>query len=136
MVQPKMGSGCFPLKSQQRGQVGGKENLLYFGFQQLGQGEDMGVGMYACPEVNSQPHTYNKWARAFIGRGRGLHAETAQLALTVILKLVISGQTSIILIVLSMVNLQFQGQFVPISLRPVLGIVAAYVMATGRSSCS
>ena len=30
----------------------------------------------------------------------------------------------------------FQGRLVPISLRPVLGIVAAYVMATGRSSCS
>jgi len=31
---------------------------------------------------------------------------------------------------LSTVNLQFQGQFVPISLRTVLGIVATYVMAT------
>ena len=88
MVQPKMGSGCLPLKSQQRGQVGGKESLLYFGFQQLGQGEDIGVGVYACPVVNSQPHTYNQWARAFIGRGRWLYAETAQSALTVILKLV------------------------------------------------
>ena len=32
------------------------------------------------------------------------------------------------MIVLSTVNLQFQGQFVPLSLRPVLRIVAAYVM--------
>ena len=60
----------------------------------------------------------------------GLHAETAPLALTVILKLVISGLTSIILIVFSTVSLQFQGRFVPVSLRPVLRIVAAYVMVT------
>ena len=34
------------------------------------------------------------------------------------------------LIVLSTVSLQLQGPFVLISLRPVLGVVAAYVMAT------
>ena len=53
--------------------------------------------------------------RAFIGEGRGLHAERAQAALTVILKLVIGGLTSVILIVISTVNLQFQGWFVSIS---------------------
>ena len=42
----------------------------------------------------------------------------------------------IILIVLSTVNLQFQGQFVPISLRPVIKLVAAYGMSTVWSSCS
>ena len=48
------------------------------------------------------------------------------------------GLTSVILIVLSIdtINLQFQGRFVPIFLRPILGIVAAYVMATVWSSCS
>lgn len=46
------------------------------------------------------------------------------------------GLTSVILIVLSAVHLQFQGRFVPISLRPVLGTVAAYVTATVWSSCS
>ena len=46
------------------------------------------------------------------------------------------GLTSIILIVLSTVNLQFQGQFAPISLSPILRIVAAYVMVTVWSSCS
>ena len=65
-----------------------------------------------------------------------MHAETAQSALMVILKLVIGGLTSVILIVLGTVNLQFQGWFVSISLRPVLGIAAAYVMATVWSSCS
>ena len=56
--------------------------------------------------------------------------------LTVILKLVIGGLTSIILIVLSTVNLQFQGQFVPIYLRPILRIAAAYVTATVWLPCN
>ena len=55
-----------------------------------------------------------------------LLAETARSALTVILKLVTGGLSSIILIVLSRVSLQFQGWFVPISLMPVLRIVVAY----------
>ena len=41
-----------------------------------------------------------------------------------------------ILIVLSTGSLQFQGLFVPISLRPNLRTVAAYIMATAWSSCS
>ena len=48
-------------------------------------------------------------------RQRGLHVETVQSALTVILKLAIGGLTSVILIVLGTINLQFQGWFVPIS---------------------
>jgi len=48
----------------------------------------------------------------------------------------IGGLTSIILIVLGTVNLQFQGPFIPICLRPILGIVAAYVIAAVRSLCS
>ena len=47
-----------------------------------------------------------------------------------------STLSSVILIVLGIVNLKFQGQFVPICLRPVLGIVAADVKATVWSSCS
>ena len=49
-------------------------------------------------------------ARAFIDRRSGLHAETAQSALTVIFKLVISGLTSVILVVSGIVDLQFQSQ--------------------------
>ena len=41
-----------------------------------------------------------------------------------------------ILIVLSTGSLQFQGLFVPISIRPSLRTVAAYIMATAWSSCS
>ena len=89
----------------------------------------------SCPKADSPP-TDNQWARGFRDGGRGLHAETAQSAVTVVLLLVIGGLTSVILIVLSTVSLQFQGWFVPISLRPVLGIVAAYVVATAWSPCS
>ena len=57
-----------------------------------------------------------------------------QSALTVIFKLVIGGL--ITFIILGAVNLQFQGRFAFISLRPVLRIVAAYVTATFWSPCS
>ena len=69
-------------------------------------------------------------------RDQGLHAETAQSSLTVVFKLVISGLTSIILIVLGTVSLQFQSPFVPISLQSVLGTVAAHVLGTLCSACS
>ena len=72
--------------------------------------------------------------RAFIGQGRGLHAETAQSSWTVIFRLVIGGLTSVISIVLGIVNLQVQGQFPSISLRPVLGTVAAYAIGIVWSS--
>ena len=80
--------------------------------------------------------TPSQWARTFIDRGRrGRPAVTAQSAVTVSWTFVISGLTSIILVVLGTANLHFQGWLVPISLRPVLGM-AAYVMATIWSSCS
>ena len=63
--------------------------------------------------------TDNQGARAFIDGGQGLHAETAQSALTVVLKLVIGGLTSVLFTVLSTFSLQSQGQCVAISLRPV-----------------
>ena len=93
-------------------------------------------GRGQTPVQRPTPFPDNQWARAFIDGGRGLCAETAQSALTVILKLVISGLTSVILIVLTALNLQFQGQFVSHFLRPVLKIVAAYVMTIVWSSCS
>jgi len=71
----------------------------------------------------------NQGARAFIGRGQVLHSETAQSTVSVIFKSVIGGLTSITLVILGTVNLQFQGQFVFISLRPIIGIVAAYFMS-------
>ena len=93
--------------------------------------------MDASPKAHSPPPTpSNQGARAFIDGGREVRAETARSALTVIWKLGTGDLTSVILNVLGTVNLQFQGQFVPIFLRPVLRIPAASVMATVWSSSS
>ena len=82
----------------------------------------------------------DQWAGAlkgeFQGGGTGPRAETAQSALIVILKLVTWWSIRILLTVFSTVGLQFRGQSVPTSLRPILGMVAAYVMDTAWSSCS
>ena len=51
------------------------------------------------------------------------------------LELSCGGLTSTILTVLSTIDPQFQGWFVPICLRPILRIVAVYVKATVWSSC-
>ena len=66
----------------------------------------------SCPRQTQPPDS--QWVRAFIGWGRGLQAESGQSALLVILKSILSGLTSIILIVLGTVHLQFSflwGQF-------------------------
>ena len=54
------------------------------------------------------PSTDIRWVRAFIDRGRGLHTETAQSALTVTLKWVTDGLLSVIP---STVSLQVQFPF-------------------------
>ena len=46
------------------------------------------------------------------------------------LPIIISSLTSIILVVLGTVNLQFRGAFVPISLLSILGIVVVQVLGT------
>ena len=98
------------------------------------QGWESGGRAVSCPKADSLP--LQPVGKSFYRLREGLHAETAQAALTVILKLVIHGLTSVILIVLGTVSFQFQGQFVPIYLRLVLGTGAAYAMATVWSSCS
>ena len=95
-----------------------------------------GVGKRRTPVQRPTPSRQQPGGKSIYRCREGLHAETAQSALTVILKLVISGLIGVILIVLTTVSFQFQGPFVPISLRPVLRIVAAHVMATVCSSCS
>ena len=52
-------------------------------------------------------------ARTFIDRRSGLHAETAQSALTIIFKLVTGGLTNVILVVLGIINLQSRGALFP-----------------------
>ena len=83
--------------------------------------------MDSSPKANAPP-TDNQWARVFIGEGRVV---CAQSGLTVLLKLATGG---LIGLILSTVSLHFQGWLVPISLKPVLKIVVAYVMATVWSS--
>ena len=115
--------------------VGGKETLLYFRCQRLGAGWLMPVQR---PMPTHHHHQHDKLGGESFNRqsvGGGLHAEMARSALTVIFKLVISGLTSIILVALGTVNLHFQGPFVPSSLRPVLGTVAAHVLGVVWSSC-
>ena len=90
--------------------------------------QGVGGGQMLVQRLTPPPLPDNQGAIAFIDRGKGLHAETAQSALTVILKLVTGHLTSLNLMVLGIVNLQFQGRFVSISLRPILRIVAAHVI--------
>ena len=86
---------------------------------------DYGCGPLSKGQLPPVPE--NRGTRTFIDRGRGLHVETAQSALMVLLLLAIGGLSSSILIVLETVSLQLQSWFAPISSRPVLGILAAYV---------
>ena len=78
------------------------------------------------PLPDSTPTMGGGVVKGFIDRRRGC-LQKQQSALTVIFKLVISGLTSISFAVLGAVNLQFQGEFVSSSLRPILRIMAAYV---------
>ena len=88
--------------------------------------------VYVCSKANSL--TGNQGTRVFTDKGRELYAETAQSSLTVIFRLVTGGLTSDMLVALGTASLQFQHSFVPISLWPVLGIVAAPVLGTVWSS--
>ena len=131
LLLPNPGPAARRSKASSQGvSVGGKGKVALFQRPATGGGEGGRLSKGRLPPPD------NQGARAFIDRGRGLPAETAQSALTGILKLVMGGLTSIILIVLGTISLQFQSQFVSTSLRPILGIVAAYVMATAWSTCS
>ena len=94
------------------------------------------MGEWKSVQRPAPPTTSNQWGKSFYRQRRGLRAETAQSALTVILKLVVSGLTGVILIVFSTVKLQFPSQFVSISLRPVLRIVATQIVGAVWLSCN
>ena len=96
----------------------------------------VGGGWWTSIQRLAPPTPATSGTRAFTdtSRGGGLHAETALSSLTVIFRLVISGLTSDMLVVLDTASLQFQHPFVPVSLWPVLGIVVAHVLGTVWSS--
>ena len=87
-----------------------------------------------CPKADS-PHD-KQGVRASIDRVEGVTCRNSIVISNRHLQLVISGLTSIILVFLGTVNLQFRGALVPVSLQSVLGIVAAQVLGTVWSSCS
>ena len=67
---------------------------------------------HICPKADS-PQLATSGARVFIDRRRGLHSEIAFISNSH-LQIGIDGLTSAILIVLGIVNLQFQGRFVSV----------------------
>ena len=110
---------------------------VYFQGQQPWGGRESGLLTKSQRPPPAATHSDNQRAWAFIDGRRGLTVERAQSALTARRwNCSCGGPTSIILLVLSTVDLQFQGQFVPISLRSALRIVAAYIMSTVWSWCS
>ena len=111
-----------------------KGKFVLFQCWQLGREEGRADFCPKSPSPRPRPG-WQPGGKCFYRWREGLHAERAQSALTVILKLVMWWFDQRHL-VLSTVDLQFQGWFFPISLRPVLGVVAAFVMATVRLSCS
>ena len=92
------------------------ERKVYFRFSDW-QGRE-GV----CPKADSPP---DNRGQELLQTGRGLLAKAAQSSQIVIFRLVLGGLTSITLAVLGTVNLQLQGQFLSVSLRPILGTEAA-----------
>ena len=127
------GSGPATCHSKASKQARLVETLLYFRCWQL----EVGRAVDICPKADPHPPAGGDRSYRLGGVGGGLGcAKAAQSSLTVILKLIISGLTSVILFVSGTVNLQFQGPFVPISLWSVLRIVAAHVLSTVWSPCS
>ena len=59
------------------------------------------------------PPSGSHWSKSFYRQKEGTYAETAQSVQTVIFKLIICGLTSMILVVLGTVNLQFQVHLFP-----------------------
>ena len=94
-----------------------------------GEGEHLSKGHPRLPP--KQPLLASSGAGAFRDKRRDyMQKEYSQLRQSVIFKVIIGGLTTVVFIFLGTVNLQSQGLFIPISLRPVLRIVAAYVDTT------
>ena len=112
--------GCSPLKSQRTGQVGEKEQL---------QGS-----ADICSEADFPhliPRTGIQWGKSFYKQKEGVICRNS--AVSSDSHLQIGHQWSD---QHHLGNLQFQGPFVPIPLKPGLGIMVAHVMGTVWLSCS
>ena len=78
----------------------------------LGEKADLCLIVYS--PLTTRGHKLLKGISRVYKWREGLHVKTAQLGLTVILKLVIGGLSGVILLVLVTVSLQFQGKLVSI----------------------
>ena len=128
-------SGCLLLESQSRSKIDGKEVCFISDASNWGKGKLMSKGKFMSKD---ELMSNNQWARAFKASAVGGWEATCRNSTVSSWHLEISHAVvwSVILIVLSSNWFSvFQGWFVPISLRPVLGTVAAYVRATVSSSC-
>ena len=79
--------------------------------------------------------TGNQWARAFIDRGRGLHAESAQSALTVILKLVMSWSDQHHLDCFEYITSVLNIHLVHLVLSTVPGLVCFHLLEASSWTC-
>ena len=137
MMKLKVRSGCLLLQIP-IDKIGGKESLFYFGcWQQRGESQ-----VWAGSCLKAATPTSPTLSPAISGQellwteGRGCKQRQQSQLWYSSWNWWCSGLITVILIILSTVNLQFQGWLIPIFLRPILGIVAAYVMVTVWSSCS
>ena len=79
--------------------------------------------------------TGNQWARAFIDRGRGLHSESAQSALTVILKLVMSWSDQHHLDCFEYITSVLNIHLVHLVLSTVSGLVCFHLLEASSWTC-
>ena len=97
-----------------------------------GEGEGSEGGLLS--KVNS-PHPDKQWARAFVDRGRGLHSESAQSALTVILKLVMSWSDQHHLDCFEYITSVLNIHLVHLVLSTVSGLVCFHLLEASSWNC-
>ena len=125
----KLCSGIWLLSAQKPVNSPGwwKGKLLYFRCWQQVEGGNRGGRHLSKGWLPLTPHWQSVATRAFINRSEGVGGGGSSCRNSIwqssSFKLVIGGLTSVILVALGTVNLQFQGPFVPICLRLILSIV-------------
>ena len=107
-----------------------KEKFAFFQTTRVVVGEETHV----CPKADSA-YPQQSGDKSFYRQREGATGRNSTVS-PITLKLVIGSLTRVILIILSTINLQLQGQFVSIFLPLILGIVAASIVVTVWSSCT